>query len=92
MFFSWFNASVWAVDICDDYHLREIAYYIPATTGRTVPRCLKTAVGERCKIAIQTNNVGVDDRGLIYLVDPANTGMHILELTGEARGIADFPP
>jgi hypothetical protein len=37
------------------------------------------------KIAIQTNNVEVDDRGLIYIVDRANTGIHILELTGEAK-------
>jgi len=32
----------------------------------------------------------VDDRGYVYIVDRANTGMHILELTGEARKIADW--
>ena len=42
---------------------------------------------ERCKIAIQTNNVEVDDRGLIYLADRADTGLHIVELTGAARDI-----
>ena len=42
------------------------------------------------KVAIQTNNVEVDDRGYIYIVDRANTGMHILELTGPAREIADW--
>ena len=41
-----------------------------------------------CKIAIQSNNVETDDRGYVYVVDRANTGLHILELTGEARGIA----
>ena len=46
---------------------------------------------ERCKIAIQSNNPEVDDRGYIYVVDRAGTGMHILELTGEARKIANFP-
>jgi hypothetical protein len=90
MFFSWFNAGVRAVDIRDPYNPREIAYYIPATTPQTAARCRKTAAGERCKVAIQTNNVEVDDRGLIYIVDRANTGMHILELTGEARTVAQF--
>jgi hypothetical protein len=51
---------------------------------------VKTAAGERCKIAIQTNNVEVDDRGYIYIVDRANTGMHVLELTGDARALAYF--
>jgi hypothetical protein len=46
--------------------------------------------GESCKVAIQTNNVEVDDRGYIYIVDRANTGLHILELTGAAREVADF--
>ena len=91
MFFSWFNAGVRAVDIRNPYNPREIAYYIPATTEKTAARCLKAAAGERCKIAIQTNNVEVDDRGLVYIVDRANTGLHILELTGEARGVANFP-
>ena len=60
--------------------LREIGYYIPATTEKTAKRCVKTGSGERCKVAIQTNNVDVDDRGYVYIVDRANTGLHILEL------------
>ena len=40
--------------------------------------------------AIQTNNAEVDERGYIYIVDRANTGMHILELTGPARAIANW--
>jgi len=51
---------------------------------------VKRGADERCKIAIQTNNVEVDDRGYIYIVDRANTGMHILELTGDARKVANF--
>ena len=45
---------------------------------------------EHCKVAIQTNNVEVDDRGYIYAADRANTGLHILALTGTARQVADF--
>jgi hypothetical protein len=79
IFVAWFNAGVRAVDIRDPFHPREVAYYIPATTDRTDKRCIKTGTGERCKIAIQTNNVEVDDRGYVYIVDRANTGMHILQ-------------
>lgn len=90
VFISWFNAGVRAVDIRDPYSPKEIGYYIPAITPKTDKRCVKTPEGERCKIAIQTNNVEVDDRGYIYIVDRADTGMHILELTGDARSVANF--
>ena len=42
-----------------------------------------------CDVVIQTNNVEVDDRGFVYIVDRANTGLHILELTGRARRIME---
>jgi len=90
VFFSWFNAGVRAVDIRNPYSPREIGYYIPATTDKTDKRCVKVDGADRCKVAIQTNNVEVDDRGYIYVVDRANTGMHILELSGEARKVANF--
>ena len=90
VFVAWFNAGVRAIDIRDPFHPKEAGFYIPATTGKTDKRCVKTSSGERCKVAIQTNNVDVDDRGYIYIVDRADTGMHILELTGEARRAADF--
>jgi hypothetical protein len=79
VFASWFNAGVRAIDIRDPFHPREAGYYIPATTDKTDKRCVKTDAGERCKVAIQTNNVEVDDRGYLYIVDRANTGMHILQ-------------
>jgi len=92
-FISWFNGGVRALDIRDPYHPTEVGYFIPAITAATDKRCVKIDSGEqRCKIAIQTNNVEVDDRGYIYIVDRANTGLHILELTGDARKVASLPP
>ncbi len=90
LFLAHFNAGVRAVDVRDPYHPREVAYFIPSITAKTEPRCVKIGEADRCKLAIQTNNVEVDDRGYIYAVDRANTGLHILELTGEARKIAAF--
>jgi len=91
MFFAHFNAGVRAVDIRDPSRPKEIGYYIPAATDKTDQRCVRNESGiERCKGVIQTNNVEVDDRGYIYIVDRAHTGMHILQLTGAARAIAAF--
>jgi hypothetical protein len=87
-FIAYFNAGVRAVDVRNPYQPKEIGYFIPPITEATDKRCIKVDGVDRCKTAIQSNNVETDDRGYIYVVDRANTGMHILELTGEARTIA----
>lgn len=74
LFIAHFNAGVRALDIRDPYKPREIAYYVPEGRGR----------------AVTTNNVEVDDRGYIYIVDRHGLGMHILRLAGEARRVANF--
>lgn len=51
---------------------------------------MKTAEGPRCKIAIVTNNVEVDDRGYVYMTDCTRSGLHILEPSGEVRSISSF--
>jgi hypothetical protein len=88
VFLAHFNAGVRALDIRNPFQPRELGFYIPATTAATVPRCLKVDGQDRCKTAIQTNNVEVDERGYVYAVDRANTGLHILRLTPEARAQA----
>jgi hypothetical protein len=88
---TWFNAGVRAIDVRDPYSPKEVGYFIPSITEATEKRCIKVNDQDRCKIAIQSNNVETDDRGYIYVVDRANTGVHILELTGDARRIAGQP-
>jgi len=74
LFIAHFNAGVRALDIRDPYQPKEIAWYVPASGGRTVT----------------TNNVEVDDRGYIYIVDRHGLGMHVLQLTGAARQVANL--
>ena len=87
-FIAFFNAGVRALDVRDPYHPVEVGYFIPAITDKTDKRCVREGGQDRCKTAIQTNNVETDSRGYIYIVDRANTGLHILELTGSARAVA----
>jgi hypothetical protein len=79
VFVSWFNAGVRAIDIRDPYTPKEAGYFIPTTNSNTF--------ANGGKFVIQTNNVEVDDRGYIYIVDRAGSGMHILRLTGDAAQI-----
>jgi hypothetical protein len=87
-FVTWFNAGVRAIDVRDPYQPKEIGYFIPAITEATDKRCVKVAGQDRCKVAIQSNNVETDDRGYVYVVDRANTGLAILELTPDGKKAA----
>jgi len=51
-------------------HPREVGFYIPDPAGKEKSR------GRR---VIQTNDVDLDYRGLIYITDRAGNGLHILQ-------------
>jgi hypothetical protein len=94
--FSWFNAGTRVFDIRDPFAVQEVAYFIPAPDKNTMAFCAADGVSlppgdpritPACTKVIQTNNVEVDDRGLIYSADRAGTGLHILRLTGHAKEV-----
>jgi hypothetical protein len=92
---SWFVGGLRVFDIRNPDDPRPIAYFIPAPNDTGCgpkggpspgPGCTFANTGRagHTVSAIHTNNVEVDDRGLIYLADRSGTGMHIVKLTGEA--------
>jgi len=94
--FSWFNAGTRVFDIRDPFAVQEVAYFIPAPNKYTMSFCPSDGVSHAagdpkitpaCQKVIETNNVEVDDRGLIYSADRAGTGLHIMRLTGHAKEI-----
>jgi hypothetical protein len=85
---AYFNAGVRVVDIRNPFEPKEVARFIPDVTANTTESCIEIDGTRHCDRAIQTNNVNLDDRGYIYALDRASTGLHVLELTGAARAIA----
>ena len=79
----------------DPFAVQEVAYFVPAPNKNTMAFCpdgVSHPAGDpkitsACRAVIQTNNVEVDDRGLIYSADRAGTGLHILRLTRHAKEI-----
>lgn len=64
---TWFSGGLRVVDVSDPFAPTEVAHFIPGPRG-----------GEASP---QSNDVDVDERGLIYLID-RNRGFDILEMTG----------
>ena len=87
---AYFNAGVRVVDIRNPFEPKEVARFIPEVTENTTESCIEIDGARQCDRAIQTNNVNLDDRGYIYALDRASTGLHVLELTGAARAVAGF--
>ena len=94
--FSWFNAGTRVFDMRDPFAVQEVAYFIPAPNKNTMAFCADGVshpagdpkITPACTKVIQTNNVELDDRGLIYSADRAGTGLHIIRLTGHAAEVA----
>ena len=64
---AWFAGGLRVVDVADPFAPVEVAHFIPEPLG-----------GEPSP---QSNDVDVDERGLIYLLD-RNRGLEVLEMTG----------
>ena len=68
VFLTYFNAGLRAVDVSDPLRPKEVGCYVPATPS--------------IQEAIQSNDVGSDEHGRLYLIDRWGAGMHIVEYTG----------
>ncbi len=80
-----FSGGVHIMDYRNPFDLKDIAWFIPDTNQNTFENCATRDGVRTCSKVIQTNNAETDDRGLVYIVDRAGTGTHILELTGSAK-------
>jgi hypothetical protein len=76
-FYAYFNAGLRVVDISNPYALREVGHFTPLYNKLAVP----IATGQ--PLAIQSNDVDIDYRGLIYMPDRTGSGLFILKYTGE---------
>jgi hypothetical protein len=64
VFLAWFSGGVRAVDVSNPYQPREVGYFVPpAPDGQPAP---------------QTNDIFVDERGLVYAIDRYR-GLSVLE-------------
>ena len=88
-----FNAGLQVWDIRDPYNPRRVGYFIQAPNNNTISTC-GTYQGNTnyCRNAIFSDLGEVDDRGYIYNLDRAGSGMTVLKLTGAALQVVTSPP
>ena len=90
---AFFNAGVQLFDIRDPYNPRRVGYFIQAPNSNTQASC-GTYQGNTnyCRNAIFSDLGEVDDRGYIYNLDRAGSGVTVLKLTGDALDVVTAPP
>ena len=88
-FISYFDAGVRVWDIRDPVHPRQVAHFIPPVNANVPPSCATINGKQVCGTDISTNNVELDTRNLVYIVDRIGGGADILALTGEAKEIGE---
>jgi len=74
---AWFNGGVRIWDIREPQAPVEVAFYVPEANANTNPD------------GYMTNNVEIDNRGYIYVVDRNGAGLDILQLKGPAAQIVE---
>jgi hypothetical protein len=82
---SFFTAGLQVLDIRDPYNPRRVAYFIQAPNRNTRATC-GTFQGNAnyCRNATFSDLGELDDRGYVYNMGRAGSGLTILQLTGDA--------
>jgi hypothetical protein len=81
---SFFNAGLQVFDIRDPYNPRRVAYFIQAPNANTQTTCGTFQGQPNCRAATFSDLGELDDRGYVYNLDRAGSGVTVLQFTGDA--------